>query len=77
MPGSLRQGTFTPLAVNELHAINAQNVVSVTIDPLDSAHILLGTNDGGLIGSADRGVTWHEAGKGPLNRSPRNVLYDP
>ena len=77
VPGSLRQGTFTPLAVNELHAINAQNVVSVTVDPLDSAHILLGTNDGGLIGSADGGVTWHEAGKGLLNRSPRNVLYDP
>lgn len=76
-PGNPRQGTFTPIAVSELRAINAQNVVSVTVDPLDPAHILLGTNDGGLIGSTDGGVTWHEAGKGLVSRSPRNVLYDP
>ena len=77
VPASLRHGTFTPIAVSELHAITAQNLVSVTVDPQDSAHILLGTNDGGLIGSTDGGATWHDAGKGLLSRSPRNALYDP
>ena len=74
---STREKRFAPIARNELRAINAQNVYSVTVDPHDSRHLILGTNDGGLIGSTDGGQHWIDTGDGLLNRAPRKAVYDP
>jgi photosystem II stability/assembly factor-like uncharacterized protein len=68
---------FSQIANEELRAINAQNVYSVTIDPRDSNHLILGTNDGGLLATIDGGIRWYDAGKGFLNRAPRKAVFDP
>jgi photosystem II stability/assembly factor-like uncharacterized protein len=68
---------FEDIAHDELRAINAQNVYSVTIDPRDSLHLILGTNDGGLLGSDDGGVSWRDVGDGLLSRAPRRAIFDP
>jgi photosystem II stability/assembly factor-like uncharacterized protein len=67
---------FRPLASAELAAINAQNVVSVTVDPRESTRLLLGTNDGGLLESHDDGRSWKVAGKGFLSRASRKAVFD-
>lgn len=72
---SKNEHQFYQIAGNELRAINSQNVYSITVDPLDSRHLILGSNDGGLIGSMDGGVTWKDVGKGLLSRSPRKAVY--
>jgi photosystem II stability/assembly factor-like uncharacterized protein len=68
---------FREIAGAELRAINAQNVYSVTIDPRDSNHLILGTNDGGLLGTIDGGAHWSDVGAGLLSRAPRRAVYDP
>lgn len=65
-----------PVARKELAAIEAQNVFAVTVDPLDSMHLLIGTNDGGLLGSRDGGRSWGPAGRGILSRATRRPVYD-
>jgi photosystem II stability/assembly factor-like uncharacterized protein len=68
---------FREIAGPELRAINSQNVYSVTIDPRDSNHLILGTNDGGLLGTIDGGAHWSDVGAGFLSRAPRRAIYDP
>jgi len=65
------------LAFRELSAINAQNVVSVAVDPQDSNHLFLGTNDGGLLASRDGGGHWSVAGIGFVSRASRKAVFDP
>jgi photosystem II stability/assembly factor-like uncharacterized protein len=68
---------FSEIAGDELRAINAQNVYSVTIDPRNSNHLILGTNDGGLLGTTDGGAHWSDVGNGVLSRAPRKAVFDP
>jgi len=65
------------IAGPELRAINAHNVINIVLDPRDPQHILLGTNDGGLLGSVDGGQHWIDVGNGFLSRSSRRAAYDP
>ena len=74
---SCHEKLFNPIAGADLHAINAQNVFSLTIDPRDSNHLILGTNDGGLLGSYDGGAHWLDVGRGLLSRAPRKAVYHP
>jgi photosystem II stability/assembly factor-like uncharacterized protein len=68
---------FREIAGAELRAINSQNVYSVTIDPRQPDHLILGTNDGGLLGTTDGGANWIDVGAGLLSRAPRKAVYDP
>jgi photosystem II stability/assembly factor-like uncharacterized protein len=68
---------FVEIAAAQVRAINAQNVVGVTVDPLNSQHLLLGTNDGGLIATTDGGAHWSDSGAGLLSRSPRKPAFNP
>ena len=77
LPRRVRPYRMRPLASAALSAINAQNVVSLTVDPRDSQRLLLGTNDGGLLGSRDGGRRWTVAGRGFLSRASRKAVFDP
>ncbi len=68
---------FGQIAVRELRAVRAQNVYSISIDPRDSAHLILATNDGGLLGSSDGGKQWRDVGRGFLSRASRRAFFDP
>lgn len=74
--GRQRIHNFHGLASAELGAINAQNVVAITVDPRDSNRLLLGTNDGGLLGSRDGGAHWSAVGRGFLSRASRKAVFD-
>jgi photosystem II stability/assembly factor-like uncharacterized protein len=77
LPSRVRPYRMRSLASDALSAINAQNVVSLTVDPRNSQRLLLGTNDGGLLESRDDGRRWSVAGRGFLSRASRKAVFDP
>lgn len=68
---------FTEIVADELRSVNAQNIVNIKIDPSDSNHVLLGTNDGGLLGTIDGGARWLDVGGGFTSRASRRAAFDP
>ncbi len=69
---------WAPLGAAVLLSCSCQNVYFVAVDPSDSRHVLLGTNDGGLIRSRNGGRSWSDGGAaGFANRSPRAIVFDP
>jgi len=70
--------TFQPIAGALLQACRCQNIYGVSIDPSDSKHVMLATNDGGMIETRDSGATWGDAGdRGLTARAPRQATFDP
>ena len=53
---------FTPLAEAPLKACLCQNVYGVSVDPSDRLHLIIATNDGGMIETRNGGSTWQDAG---------------
>lgn len=71
-------GTFLPIADSLLQACRCQNVYGVSIDPSDGKHVMLATNDGGMIETRDSGASWGDAGnRGLTARAPRQATFDP
>lgn len=68
---------WTPVAAPHLNAIHAQNVYALEVDPANPARIVAATNDGGLIGSADGGLSWGPVGTGFTSRAARRITFDP
>ncbi len=69
---------WAPLGAEALQGCLCQNVYSAMVNPSDSLHVMLGTNDGGLIETRNGGRSWSDAGTaGFVNRSPRSIVFDP
>ena len=69
---------WAPLGAEALQTCLCQNVYSAAVDPSNSLHVVLGTNDGGLIETRNGGRSWSDAGAaGFVNRSPRSIVFDP
>lgn len=55
-----------------------QNGHAIAIDPANSNHVLMSTNDGGLMASLDGGRSWFDGGtRGLVSRAPRGIAFDP
>lgn len=66
------------LAWQQLRASAGQNGHAITVDPGDSRHVMLSTNDGGLLETRDGGHRWDDAGaRGMTARGPRGICFDP
>jgi photosystem II stability/assembly factor-like uncharacterized protein len=66
------------LAWRKLRESAGQNGHAITIDPGDSQHVVLSTNDGGLLETRDGGRRWDDAGvRGMTARGPRGIAFDP
>lgn len=79
-PGAtgIRQSNWRRLGWNELGKCACQNGHAVAVDPGDHRHVLLTTNDGGLLVTRDGGRTWRDGGQNGLySRAPRGIAFDP
>ncbi|HQQ76419.1 MAG TPA: hypothetical protein PLB01_03615 [Thermoanaerobaculia bacterium] len=77
LPARRRRYRLRRAGLDALSAINAQNAVSLSVDPRDSSRLMLSTNDGGLLDSRDGGRSWSQAGRGFLSRASRRAVFDP
>lgn len=68
---------FKSIVSGELRAVNAQNIVNIVIDPRNTNHVILGTNDGGILATEDGGERWADVGNGFLSRASRRAVFDP
>ena len=77
-PASEYQRHWHRLAWRELQACACQNGHAITVDPGNSRHVMLSTNDGGLLETRDGGSSWQDAGvRGMTARAPRGIAFDP
>jgi photosystem II stability/assembly factor-like uncharacterized protein len=66
------------LAWRQLRDCACQNGHALGIDPGDHRHVMLSTNDGGLLETRDGGRSWQDAGaNGVTARGPRGIAFDP
>jgi uncharacterized delta-60 repeat protein len=66
------------LAWQQLRDCACQNGHAITVDPGDHRHVMLSTNDGGLLESRSGGQDWQDAGsRGMTARGPRGIAFDP
>jgi photosystem II stability/assembly factor-like uncharacterized protein len=66
------------LAWPQLRACACQNGHAIAVDPADHRHVLLSTNDGGLLVTRDGGRHWRDGGvDGLVARGPRGIGFDP
>ncbi|HTR03689.1 MAG TPA: hypothetical protein VMN82_10875 [Thermoanaerobaculia bacterium] len=73
-----RRRDWRRLAWPSLSDCNCQSGHAIVVDPSNSRHVFLSTNDGGLLVTDDGGRTWRDGGKnGLVNRAPRGVAFDP
>jgi photosystem II stability/assembly factor-like uncharacterized protein len=73
-----REGHWHRLAWRQLRNCTCQNGHAITVDPGDSRHVMLSTNDGGLLETRDGGHSWQDAGvRGMTARGPRGIAFDP
>ena len=76
--GPVGSPVLDSLGASVLYSCRCQNVYSASVNPSNSRHVVLSTNDGGLIETLNGGTTWGDAGAGGFaNRSPRAVVFDP
>lgn len=68
---------WRPVAGSAVAAIPVQNIYSLAVDPARPWRVVGSTNDGGLIGSSDRGETWRRMGRGFGSRASRKVTFFP
>lgn len=72
------QSNWRRLGWNVLSRCACQNGHAVAVDPGDHRHVLLTTNDGGLLVTRDGGRTWRDGGtNGLFSRAPRGIAFDP
>ena len=75
---SARRHEWRRLAWKQLKDCYCQNGHAITVDPSDSRHVFLSTNDGGLLVTDDGGRTWKDGGThGFVARAPRGIAFDP
>jgi photosystem II stability/assembly factor-like uncharacterized protein len=73
-----RDGEWQRLAREPLQRCACQNGHAIAVDPNDRDHVLLSTNDGGLLATEDGGRHWFDAGvNGLMSRAPRGIAFDP
>jgi photosystem II stability/assembly factor-like uncharacterized protein len=66
------------LAWQPLQRCACQSGHAIAVDPGDHEHVLLSTNDGGLLVTEDGGHHWSDGGvNGLLSRAPRGIAFDP
>lgn len=66
------------LAWRQLQRCACQNGHAIAVDPGDSEHVFLSTNDGGLLVTEDGGGHWSDGGvNGLVSRAPRGIGFDP
>ncbi|MDQ6799258.1 MAG: hypothetical protein M3041_00310 [Acidobacteriota bacterium] len=68
---------FKRIVSEELRAVDAQNIVNIVIDPRNTSHVILGTNDGGILATENGGESWADVGKGFFSRASRRAVFDP
>jgi photosystem II stability/assembly factor-like uncharacterized protein len=73
-----QERTWHRLAWRQLQRCACQNGHAIAVDPGDSEHVFLSTNDGGLLVTEDGGRHWSDAGvNGLVSRAPRGIGFDP
>jgi photosystem II stability/assembly factor-like uncharacterized protein len=66
------------LAWKQLKDCDCESGHAIVIDPSDHRHVLLSTNDGGLLVTEDGGRNWQDGGRRGLSaRAPRGIAFDP
>jgi photosystem II stability/assembly factor-like uncharacterized protein len=66
------------LAWQQLKSCACQNGHAVAAEPGNPDHVLLSTNDGGLLATEDGGHSWGDGGlHGLVTRAPRGIAFDP
>jgi photosystem II stability/assembly factor-like uncharacterized protein len=77
-PASEYQRHWHRLAWKQLRDCACQNGHAITVDPGNTRHVMLSTNDGGLLETRDGGRSWQDAGeRGMTARGPRGIAFDP
>src|ERR1700691_1254746 len=62
----------------QLKSCACQNGHAVVAEPGNPDHVLLSTNDGGLLETEDGGHSWGDGGlHGLVTRAPRGIAFDP
>lgn len=78
LPADDQKAAWARLAWDQLRTCACQLGHGLAIDPSDHNHIFFTTNDGGLLVTADGGLTWQDGGvNGFVARASRAVAFDP